>query len=108
MRGYILRGEETNRLGCAVAFVWLPLSSPFFALLLLSSGGCEAKPQPCEPKNWPIFAFMGFVLLLGISTAWTVNKLRYGTRGKALWIAWLLAVLLVTFATFVAWLLTQL
>ena len=107
MGGYILSEKQTNRLGCAVALLWLPLTFPLFFVLLLSGGGCEAKPQPCEPKNWPMLAFMGFVLLLGVGTAWTVKQLRSGARGTIWWIALAAALLLLACAAFVGWLLMQ-
>ena len=106
MRGYIPEGD-TNRLGCGIALVWLFLSFPFLLILMLSGGGCEGAPQPCQPKSWPVFAFVGVILLLGVSTAWSVKQLRSGTRGPARWIATIVAVLLVGFAAFVVWLLTQ-
>jgi ABC-type transport system involved in cytochrome c biogenesis permease component len=107
MSGYILSEKETNRLGCVLALLWLPLTFPLFFVLLLSGGGCEAKPQPCEPKNWPVFAFLCVVLLLGVSTAWTVKQLRSGARGAIWWIALAVALLLFACAAFVGWLLLQ-
>jgi hypothetical protein len=48
---------------------------PTMAIVVMSGGGCEGKPRPCEPDNTALYVALVLLALVLIGVWWAVRRL---------------------------------